>query len=115
MEQNVAILIKSDPEKTHRPVEAVRIALGLLSGDHQVRVILMGKAPLLLGETAEDLVDGEDLEKYLPPFKDLDQTFYVDSATYQRLKLEDCDYSVSPVTPQEIADMIAKADRHLIF
>jgi sulfur relay (sulfurtransferase) DsrF/TusC family protein len=115
MEQNVVILVKSDPEKSHRPVEAIRIALGLLSGDHKVSVVLLDKSPLLLGDRPEDLVDGEDLEKYLPPFKELDQTFYVEKEALNGANLTESDYCIHPISMQEISDLIANADRHLVF
>ncbi len=115
MEQNVVVLVKSDPEESHRPVEAIRIALGLLSGDHKVSVILLDKSPLLLGDMAEDLVDGEDLGKYLPPFKELDQTFYVEKEALNRANLTESDYNIQPISMQEISDLIAQADRHFIF
>jgi len=115
MEQSVVVLVKSDPEESHRPVEAIRIALGLISGDHQVSLILMNKAPLLLEDEAEDLVDGEDLDKYLPPFKELDQTFYVEKEALDRAKLTESDYKIQPISMQEIANLIANSDRHLIF
>jgi sulfur relay (sulfurtransferase) DsrF/TusC family protein len=115
MGQNIVVLVKSDPQESHRPVEAIRIALGLISGDHQVSVILMNNAPLLLGNEAEDLVDGEDLDKYLPPYRELDQTFYVEKEALDRAKLTETDYKIQPISIQEIANLIAKADRHLIF
>jgi sulfur relay (sulfurtransferase) DsrF/TusC family protein len=115
MEKDILVLIKSDPEQSHRPVEAIRIALGLLSSQHRVKLILLGKAPLLLGDEAEDLVDGEELEKYLPPFNDLDQTFYVEKEAFQKAGLAGCNYQIIPVSTQEISKFIAQADRHLIF
>lgn len=115
MEQNIVVLVKSNPEKSHRAVEAIRIALGLLSGDHRVSVVLMDKAPLLLGDEAEDLVDGEDLDKYLPPFRELDQTFYVEKGALDRINLRGNDYKIQPISMQEISSLIAQADRHLIF
>lgn len=115
MEQNIVVLIKSDPEKSHRPVEAIRIALGLVSGDHQVSILLLDKAPLLLTDRAEDLVDGEDLDKYLSPLKELGQTFYVERQALDRVKVEDVDCKIVPLSMREIARMVEYADRHLIF
>lgn len=115
MDKEIVVLIKSDPEKSHRPVEAIRIALGLLSGEHQVFVILLDKAPLLLGEAPEDLVDGEELGKYLSPLKDLDQTFYVEQEALVRAKLSESDYKIKSLSIQEISKLLAQADRHFIF
>jgi len=66
MAKNVAVIIREDPRKTHRPVEALRIALGLVAGDHHTTVVLLGEAGRLLHEDTDDLIDGEILEKYLP-------------------------------------------------
>jgi hypothetical protein len=115
MEQNVVVLIKSNPQDSHRAVEAIRIALGLLSGDHRVSVILMDHAPLLLRADPEGLVDGEDLDKYLPPFMELGQTFYIEKGALDRAKLTDSAFKFQPISMQKIAELIAQADRHLIF
>ena len=115
MDKEVVVLIKSSPQESHRPVEAIRIALGLVSGEHRVSVILLDKSLLLLGDTAEDLIDGDELEKYLLPLRELDQTFYVEREALERTKLPDSDYKIKPLSFQEISMLIARADRHLIF
>lgn len=53
MPKRVAVVIGEDPTKTHRPVEALRIALGLCAGDHDTTVVLLGKAPLLLTDETD--------------------------------------------------------------
>ncbi len=115
MEQNVVVLVKSDPEKSHRPVEAIRIALGLVSSDHQVSIILLEKAPFLLSDRAESLMDGEDLEEYLSPLKELGQTFYVEKESLNRVKIDDPDCKIVPLPMTEIARLVESAERHLIF
>jgi hypothetical protein len=115
MTHPILVLIQRDPAKTHKPVEAIRIALGLISGEHRVRVVLMNRAPLLLGEDSEELMDGDLLQKYLPSFIDLDQTFYVEETAWKRLDQDPGDYRVEPVPLARIAEMIREADRSLIF
>ncbi len=115
MDKQVLMLVKSDPEASHRAVEALRIALGLISGEHQVQVVLMEKAPLLLGEDAEDLVDGEELGKYLPTLKELDMNFLVEEEALRRAGLDDCEFKVTPVTLQAISDLIPRFERHIVF
>lgn len=115
MTRPILVLIKRDPAKTHKPVEAIRIALGLISGEHAVRVVLMDRAPLLLGEDSEELVDGDLLQKYLPAFIDLEQTFYVEETAWKRLDLDPGDYRVEPVSTGRISELIREADRTLIF
>ena len=44
----VLVFVRGNPEVSHRPGEAIRIALGLAAGEHRVELILTGNAPLLL-------------------------------------------------------------------
>ncbi len=74
---SIALVIREDPRLTHRPVEALRIALGLAAGENPMTVILMGQAIHLLAEETDDIVDVEILEKYLPSFQHLAIPFIV--------------------------------------
>ena len=65
MSKRIAVVISEDPCRTARPVEALRIALGLCAGDHETTVILLGPASRLLMEDTEDIVDVDILEKYI--------------------------------------------------
>ncbi len=73
------VLIQTDPMKSHRAVEALRIALGL--GSHNegrdISVVLCGRAPYLLSEDAGDIVDGEILEKHIPVFIEWGTPFFI--------------------------------------
>jgi sulfur relay (sulfurtransferase) DsrF/TusC family protein len=73
--KNVAVVIQEDPRITHRPVEALRIALGLVAGSHNTTVILLGEAVRLLTIDNDDIVDLDILEKYLPSIEQLDIPF----------------------------------------
>ena len=75
MAKNIAVVIQEDPRTTHRPVEALRIALGLVSGSHVTTVILLGEAVRLLTDDTDDIVDLDILEKYLPSIEQLDIPF----------------------------------------
>src|SRR2546426_155543 len=57
MSKRIAVVISEDPFVTARPVEALRIALGLSVGDHEMTVVLLGRAPLLLMQDTEKIVD----------------------------------------------------------
>jgi hypothetical protein len=115
MESSFLILIKSNPLESHRPVEAVRIGLGLLSGEHRVQIVLMNEAPLLLSEDFEDLVDGELLPNYLPSLKELGQIFYVEEEAWKTLDLDQTEYEVSPVSMTQITEQLQEADRFMVF
>ena len=77
MASTISVVVRDDPRKSHRPVEALRIALGLAAGDHDVTVILLGHAPLLLTDDIDEIVDVDILEKYLPSFQQLAIPFVV--------------------------------------
>lgn len=115
MNPKVLILIKSDPQRSHRPVEAIRMGLGFHGGDLPVTFILLGEAPRLLGPDSEDLVDGELLQKYLPTLGELGQVFHVEGSAAGETYLEDSDYTIKPVSAPEIHRMVEANDRFLIL
>lgn len=83
MAKHVVVVIQEDPRKTHRPVEALRIALGLRAGSHMTTVVLLGEATRLLSEDRDDIVDEDILEKYLPSIEQLDIPFVLHATTDQ--------------------------------
>ena len=113
MSKRIAVVISEDPYVTARPVEALRIALGLCAGDHETTVILLGRAPLLLMKDTEEIVDVDILEKYLPSFKHLSVPFIVEPETIMDAWSDN--FSVTPRTSDEIRQLIRTADRSLVF
>jgi sulfur relay (sulfurtransferase) DsrF/TusC family protein len=114
MPPSVIVVIREDPQKTHRPVEALRIALGLSTGENPMSVVLLGEAPLLISEAPEDIVDGEILEKYLPSFKHLKIPFVVSVGASERFEF-DPEFQVKELSEEAIRGAIASADRVLVF
>jgi hypothetical protein len=113
MSKHIAVVISEDPFLTARPVEALRIALGLCAGDHETSIVLLGRAPLLLMQDTEDIVDADILEKYLPSLKDLSVPFVVELGTVMDSWSDN--FSVMTRTSDEIRQFIRSADRNLIF
>ena len=113
MSKRIAVVISEDPCVTARPVEALRIALGLSSGDHETTVVLLGRAPLLLTEDREDIIDADILEKYLPSFKHLSIPFIVEPETVMEASSKD--FSVTHRSGEEIRELIRTVDRSLVF
>jgi len=113
MSKRIAVVISEDPRVTARPVEALRIALGLCAGDHETTVVLLGHAPLLLMEDTEEIIDADILEKYLPSFKHLSIPFLVE----QEMGIDawSDDFSVTPRTADEIRRLLRTVDRSLVF
>ena len=63
MSKRIAVVISEDPRMTARPVEALRIALGLFAGDHETTVVLLGQSSTLLMEDSDEIIDVDVLEK----------------------------------------------------
>src|ERR1043165_7234374 len=108
MSKRVAVVITEDPTKTHRPVEALRIALGLCAGDHETTIILLGRAPLLLTDETDDVVDMDILEKYRPTFSQLGVPFVVESGAANVGILDE--FSVTRQSPAEIRNLLQSCD-----
>ena len=113
MSKRIAVVISEDPYMTARPVEALRIALGLCAGDHETTVVLLGRASLLLMEDTEEIVDADILEKYLPSFKHLSVPFIVEPGTAMDAWSDD--FSVTTRTVDEIRQLVRSVDRILVF
>ena len=113
MAKNIAVVIQEDPRTTHRPVEALRIALGLVAGSHHTTVILLGEAFRLLTEETEDIVDVDILEKYLPSIAQLEIPFLL-QATPNQLAVRS-DFQVEYKTDDHIADVVRSMDCALVF
>lgn len=67
MKRSALFIITSDPRRTGRVAEAVRIAAGVGAWPQvEVTLYLRGAAILALGEDAEDLIDGDNFIRFLP-------------------------------------------------
>lgn len=113
MSKRIAVVISEDPCVTARPVEALRIALGLCAGDHETIVVLLGRAPLLLMKDTDEIIDVDILEKYLPSFKHLSIPFIVEPGTIMDTWSDN--FSVTTRTADEIKQLIQTVDRSLVF
>src|SRR5919198_5615047 len=73
------VVIQTDPTKSHRAVEGLRIALGLgsHSDGHDITIILCGRAPHLLADDTGAIIDAEILEKHLPVFTEWGTPFFI--------------------------------------
>jgi hypothetical protein len=113
MSKRIAVVISEDPCVTARPVEALRIALGLCAGDHETTVVLLGRASSLLMKDSDEIIDIDVLEKYLPSFKHLAVPFIVVVGTATDLWSDG--FFVTTRTVDEIRRFIQSVDRCLIF
>jgi len=113
MAKNLAVVIQEDPRKSHRPVEALRIALGLASGSHMTTVVLLGEAVCLLGDEIDDIRDVEILEKCLPMIEQLKIPFILRDALDQ-IPVRD-EFSIRRENDETINHFVRSTDCALIF
>lgn len=113
MAKNIAIVIQEDPRKTHRPVEALRIALGLAAGSHVTTVVLLGEAVRLLGDETDDILDVEILEKYLPTIEQIEIPFILQDTSLQ-IPVRD-GFSIRRENDGTISSFVRSMDRALVF
>lgn len=76
-------------------------------------VVLLGRAPHLLMEDTEEIIDVDILEKYLPSFKHLSVPFIVELGTEMAAWSDR--FSVTARTAPEIRQLIRTVDRSLVF
>ena len=114
MPKNIVVVIREDPQKSHRAAEAVRIALGLSTGPNPVKIILLDKARVLASEDAYDLPDGEMLEKYLPVIQNLQIPILLNEDSRENVTLDE-DFSIQKLSDAELTDIIGESDRVLAF
>ncbi len=113
MPQTLAVVVTGDPRQSTTGVEALRIALGLSTGDNSVSIILLGAAARLLTDD-EDLPDGDILEQYLPSLKELQIPFVVLPSTLTQIPVYS-GFNVREAPQEDITRLIHTADRTLVF
>ncbi|HQW89351.1 MAG TPA: hypothetical protein PK478_05860 [Nitrospira sp.] len=111
---SIVLIIREDPRTSARPVEALRIALGLAAGENPITVILMGQAVQLLAEDTDEIVDNEILEKYLPSFEHLQIPFILVLPSGPAPELQE-GFAVTAGSSESARLAMAAADRVLVF
>jgi hypothetical protein len=115
-DQPVLVLISVDPRESHRANEAMRIGLGIASGENEVAFVLMGPAVHLLDAETDDLVDGDDIAKFRSTLRTLDIPFHVEAGAPPN----DPDWNaeghpIVAITARELAELVGASRRVLVF
>ena len=115
-EAPVLVLITQDPRTTGRAFEAMRIGIGIVAGENEVTFVLAGPAVHLLDGDTDDLVDGDDIAKFRANLKALGVPFHVEKDAVPSDPTWNADgHSVMPVTRAEIAGLVQRGRRFLVF
>ena len=113
--QPTLVVISEDPRASHRANEAMRIALGIVAGDNEVRIVLTGPAVHLLDEDTDELVDGDDIARFRASLKKLGVPFLVEGALPTAVDWNPDRHPVVSVSREEIAALVPRAARFLVF
>ena len=113
--QPTLVVISEDPRASHRANEAMRIALGIVAGDNPIHIVLTGPAVHLLDEDTDDLVDGDDIAKFRAALKKLGIPFEIEGALPTEPGWNADGHPVRTVSRDEIAALVPKATRFLVF
>jgi hypothetical protein len=80
-----------------------------------VSVVLSGPAVHLLDEDTDDLIDGDDIAKFRASLKKLGVTFHVEGALPTDPDWNVDGHPVVAVSREEIAALVPRATRFLVF
>jgi hypothetical protein len=112
----VLVVISADPRASHRANEAMRIGLGVVSGENDVTFVLAGPAVHLLDADTDDLVDGDDIAKFRSSLRTLGIPFHVEAGAVPDAPDWNADgHPVVHLTHAEIADLITRGRRFIVF
>lgn len=95
----------------------MRIALGVVAGENAVTVVLLGPAAHLLDADTDDLVDGDDIAKFRANLRKLSVPFHIERSAIPSDGggWNEEDHPVVPVSSEEIAALVSRARRFIVF
>ena len=114
MPEKIVVLLREDPMTTGRPVEGLRIALGLSTGPNPLMIILLGKSRLLLTDDALEVKDAEILEKHLPVIQELEIPLVIPKGSSEEYAIDPA-FSVQEASIQEIHTHLFDAHRVMVI
>jgi len=116
MNPSALFVIESDPRRSGRPAEAVRIAAGVgVWRKVEVAVYLRGAAVLLLGEEADALMDGEYYAQYLPVLGESGRPVFVQKGAAALGQLGQAALPFEEISDEQLAAMAAASGSMLRF
>jgi hypothetical protein len=116
MKPGALFIIESDPRRSARPAEAVRIAAGVGAWRKvEVAVYLREAAVLVLGDEAESLMDGENYTRYLPILRELGRPLYVQKGAAALGQLDHTAPPFEEISDEQLAVVAAESGCVLRF
>jgi len=110
----VLVLVRSDPETSPRATEALRVALGLMTGPLEVEVLFLGPGVKALGPEPWTLRGGDEMAAHRRGLAAGGVPFLAEREALGRWPA-DPGLSCTPLEGGEAALRLARADRLLPF
>jgi hypothetical protein len=112
----VLVLISADPRHSPRANEAMRIGLGIVSGENDVVFVLSGPGVHLLDGETDDLADGDDIAKFRASLKELGVPFHVEAEARPRDPDWNADgHPVVMIDRAALVELVRGSRRMLVF
>jgi hypothetical protein len=112
----VVIITGEDPRTSHRGNESLRIALGVAASETPVHIVLQGAAVHLLDEDTDELVDGDDIARFRASLRGLEVALHAAPEAIPADPAWNPDgLAVAPLTPADLAALLASAARVVVF
>ena len=115
MPLSLLFIIKSNPRQSHRPAEAIRIAVGLGTNKNPLTIILTGDAPLLLNYEKEELEEIDTIEQFFPILQEWEIPILVDQESLQGKSPIDSSLPVKFISQKQFSERLLQDDRVFIF
>lgn len=111
MNPRVLIIVTSDPRVSARPAEAVRVAAGVGTWKKvDLTIYLRGPAVLTLNEQTDELVDEENLTRYLPMAAGLGRPIHVERGAPLLSQIGQTPVRFEEMADDQLARLVAQSN-----
>jgi hypothetical protein len=95
----------------------MRIALGVVAGENDVTIVLMGPAVHLLDADTDDLMDGDDIDRHRSTLRKMGIPFHIERSAIptETGDWNEVGHAVIPVSSEEIAELMGRSRRFIVF
>jgi sulfur relay (sulfurtransferase) DsrF/TusC family protein len=116
MKRRLILIVSSDPRRSGRVAEAVRIAAGVgVWQKVEATLYLRDEAVRALGESSENLVDEDDFPRYWPILAKAGPPVFVQQNAPALRQLDTPALAFTEISDQQLAELAAKQDCVLRF
>jgi sulfur relay (sulfurtransferase) DsrF/TusC family protein len=110
MGKHVAVVIRHTPFNSERNSEALRMSVGLTTGDNRVSVVFLEDGVLTLGRLQPAVIAADDVGKHLQACQMLGIRLVADEEALRRHAVSQPAAGVEPVPFAELRRLLSDAD-----